>query len=564
MRKDPQERYQTVEQFAEDLEAFLGSRTVRARSGNAWYRARKFVRRYRVPVAAAAVVMASLAAGLYIANRERAIAQRRFADVRQLANKLFDIDTQVRQLPGSAQARQLIVDTSLEYLRRLTADVQEDPELALEVATAYMSVAEVEGVTTGPNLGQLDEAERDLEIAEGLIESVMRLQPANRTALLQAAQIAGDRMTLAWQRGQHEAALAFTEQAAERLEKFQARDSDRSSAAQILRVYVWVAHQYMMAERFDQSVQHCRRAGELAQAFDRPLVRGDCLNIVALALRYQGDLDGALGAARESVRLLNPGPSETRPAPAMNFLLALVREGWILGEPDAISMGRSQEALAVLERAFKLADDFVHRDPNDESTRSRLFLAGFAMADILRRSDAGRALEIYDHTLRDMEEVQGKFLQLRAVHLLAGSSYALRALGRPAEARQRLDRAFATLKELELYPAEKVESGSEAERAVSALADYEASTGNVGGAIEIYDRLLAGLAASDTKPETSLPFAVDLSRIYRSLATLHRRNGRADLASALDAQSLELWRHWYRKLPNNPFVLRQIAATPAH
>ena len=99
LRKDPQERYATVEQFAEDLEAFLESRTVRARSGNAWYRTRKFLRRYWIPVTAAALVIASLAAGLYLANRQRVIAQRRFQDVRQLANRLFDIDDQVRQLP---------------------------------------------------------------------------------------------------------------------------------------------------------------------------------------------------------------------------------------------------------------------------------------------------------------------------------------------------------------------------------------------------------------------------------------------------------------------------------
>jgi hypothetical protein len=145
-------------------------------------------------VVAATLVIASLSAGLYVANRQRAIAQRRFQDVRQLANKLFDIDAQVSQFPGSTRTRQLIVDASLEYLRRLTADARGDPELALEVGTAYMSVARVEGVPrTGPNLGQMAQAEGDLRIAEELIHSVLGSQPANRTALLRAAQIAADR-----------------------------------------------------------------------------------------------------------------------------------------------------------------------------------------------------------------------------------------------------------------------------------------------------------------------------------------------------------------------------------
>jgi serine/threonine protein kinase len=46
LRKDPHERYTTVEQFAEDLEAYLESRPVRARKGDLAYRARKLARRY--------------------------------------------------------------------------------------------------------------------------------------------------------------------------------------------------------------------------------------------------------------------------------------------------------------------------------------------------------------------------------------------------------------------------------------------------------------------------------------------------------------------------------------
>jgi hypothetical protein len=59
---------------------------------------------------AAALVVASVAAGFYIANRERILAGQPLQDVRQLANKLFGIDVQVRDLPGTTKVRQLIVD----------------------------------------------------------------------------------------------------------------------------------------------------------------------------------------------------------------------------------------------------------------------------------------------------------------------------------------------------------------------------------------------------------------------------------------------------------------------
>jgi serine/threonine protein kinase len=88
LRKDPQERYATVDQFADDLQAFLDFRTVRARSGNAWYRTRRFVRRYWIPVTAAAVVFASLSAGLFIANRERARANDEAATAKAVSDFL--------------------------------------------------------------------------------------------------------------------------------------------------------------------------------------------------------------------------------------------------------------------------------------------------------------------------------------------------------------------------------------------------------------------------------------------------------------------------------------------
>jgi tetratricopeptide (TPR) repeat protein len=174
-------------------------------------------------------------------------------------------------------------------------------------------------------------------------------------------------------------------------------------------------------------------------------------------------------------------------------------------------------------------------------------------------------LDIYDHTLLHLAEVKNNLSFRRfEVSAIAGSSYALRRLGRVVEARQRLDAAFERLSQLKLYPSPQVRLGSPAKEALCALADYEAGNGSLPRAIEIYQKLLEQIQATKPKPETSLADALGLSNIYRAEALLHRRVGQADLASALEARRLELWRHWERKLPDNPFVLRQIAAKPAH
>jgi Serine/threonine protein kinase len=562
LRAEPEERYISVEAFGNDVRAFLDEQPVQARSGDAWYRSRKFLRRNWLPVAAAMVTIAGLSLGLYIANREGAIAQRRFVQVRQLANKLFDIDVQARNLPGSTKVRQLIVDTSLAYLQRLAADVHGDPELALEVGNAYMRVARVQGVPISPNLGQMDQAEQNLRIAERFVHSVLVSQPANRTALLRAAQIAHDRMILARLNGGHnDEALALARQAAGWLEKFHAGKSDKPEASAVLNTYLNVADQYASARQFDDALRLCSRAIDLCRDFDSRAYHGNFLWASAHAFRELGVLDEALRDARESVSLLDPGPENVEQGPNMNFAQALTWEGRILGEDNAISLDRPEEASKILERAFNIADRFVHQDTKDQNSRGRVAVAGLALANILSHTDSLHALKIFDHTFGHMGEVGNNSSFRRfEVSALAGSSYPLRRLGRYAEARERLDAAFERLRQQKLYPAEKIRLGSETEVAVRALADNEADGGNLPGAIELYRKLVEQIQAEKPAPETSLSDAVWISNIYRRQAALHRQAGQADLASILEARSRDLWRQWNDRLPRNAFVRRQLEA----
>lgn len=562
LRPEPEERYASVDAFAGDLRAVLASGPVAARAGDAWYRTRKFLRRYWIPVTASALVIASLLFGLGIANHERAIAQRRFSDVQQLANRLFDIDAKTRELPGSTDARQLIVDTALEYLHRLAADVQGDPKLALDVGNAYMRVARVQGVPISPTLGQTDEAEQNLEIANQFIQSALKAQPANRTAMLRAAQIAHDRMILARFQNHLKQALGFASDSAAWLGKYHAGKGDAPEASAILNTYLNVADQFMSAQRYEEALRLCSRGSELAAIFHSPAHRGNFLWVSALVFRERGQLDAALRTIQESARLLDPGADWlTKGGQARNFDLALIYEGRILGEYDSVSLGRPEEAMKPLGRAFRLADEFVHRDPDDHSVRGNLAMAGITLGDILRDSDPSRALGIFDHTLHDLAEVHNNVhLRRFEVNLLAGSSYALRRAGHPAEARRRLNIAFERLRQLKFYPVEKVYPGSEAQETLEALADYQAGTGRLPQAIATYENLLDRLQPAESGLEPTLDDAVHLSVIYHSAAALYRRAGRIGLARTLEAKRLALWQNWDRKLPNNSFVHRELMA----
>ena len=186
-------------------------------------------------------------------------------------------------------------------------------------------------------------------------------------------------------------------------------------------------------------------------------------------------------------------------------------------------------------------------------------MAGYPLASILRHSDPQLSLAIYDHTLRHLAEIKSNpNVQFYQARTMAGSSSPLVALGRAAEARQRLEAAFKLLLTLKMFPADEISLGSGAHRALAAQADYEAATGHPARALQIYQQLLDKTAGSKPGPENSLADATDLAGIYAGMAAVGRRAGHADLAVALDARRLDLWRRWDVKLPHNSFVQRQL------
>ena len=102
-----------------------------------------------------------------------------------------------RSTPGNTKARQLIVSTSLEYLKRVGAETRGDKDLAMEMGTAYLQLAQIQGVPVNSNLGQFAEAEESLSKADAFVESVLKVDPKYPRALLTSATVAHDRMALA-------------------------------------------------------------------------------------------------------------------------------------------------------------------------------------------------------------------------------------------------------------------------------------------------------------------------------------------------------------------------------
>lgn len=576
LRKEPEERYSSIEQFAEDLNHYLESRPIAARKGEAWYRTRKFLRRHWMPVAVAVLVTGSLATGLYIANRQRVIAERRFDQLRRLSKRVIDLDGAIHALPGAIDARHKLVAASLEYLEGMSREAQGNVELAQETADGYWRLARIQGVNSEYNLGDHASAEQSLKKADQLMETVLAARPMDRNALVRSAIISQDRMILADTDGRHDDALALARKGGERMDAFLSKDAKgpavnlegfmRLGADPRISVAGFYSNQalgYSNQHLYSEAARNARRSVEVAH--DAPAaadLRAGALSVLANALRYQGDLEGALRAIQEARDVSERATYLNETSRLFNLYALVNREGLILGETDSVNLGRPGEAIPMFQKALDMMEEAARRDPHDSASRGRLGATARELGNILATRDPKRAVEVFDLGIKRVEEA-GNALNTRRdlARLLARSSYPLRSLGRAAEARRRLDRALDILNTTQDYPSQRVRLDSPAYWVVSAVADHQAETGSTRRAIEIYERLLNEVAASNPQFLADLRDAPKQSRMYDALIGLYDRVGETTKAAAMRAKREELWRHWQGELPNNPFVRQQLSAS---
>jgi len=189
LRKEPERRYPSVEQFSDDIRRHLEARPVLARRDTLAYRAGKFIRRNTAASVAAALVGLSLVGGIVatswqahrartqeaIALAEKARAEHRFNEVRQLARSvIFDYHDAIKDLSGATAIRERLVKDGLAYLDSLASEASGDPELQRELAAAYDRVGDVRGkaysaANLGDFAGATESYSKALQIREALV-----------------------------------------------------------------------------------------------------------------------------------------------------------------------------------------------------------------------------------------------------------------------------------------------------------------------------------------------------------------------------------------------------------
>ncbi|MBL8173296.1 MAG: serine/threonine protein kinase [Bryobacterales bacterium] len=606
LRKEPEERYASVEKLAEDLENHLEFRPVRARSGNVLYLGRRFLRRHWLAVTGPAVAMAGLAAGLLVAQkqrgeaeaaravaesrrveaqqerdratreravaleqeavarqereeaqRQRGLADKRYREVRQIALRLLDLDREMQKLAGATKARQALVTSSLEYLERLEAESADDAGFRLELAEAYRKVAQVQGAPGFPNLGQTKAALDSLGKAERILAPMVGESKA-RLGLLDMLDM---RARILGSARDWEGTLA-----AARKGLRVAEEGGKPAPGEMVERMASLAYSAQAASVNMDRPDEGLRYGRMSVDFRRELYRqrgspasatnlASALLGLASTMRFAGELSEALEHAGEGRRVIEERYGKS---PSLQlkrtFSWALYQEARVLGSKDGISLGRWEEAAELLERSLTLTREIAAADAEDTATRNNLAHAAGELADLRLDADAEAALRLYDEARKRREELPGHQPgHADKMHMMAGAVRALVRLGRMEEAGQRLEELMRVLGERKLYPG-AVPAGGVAGSALRAKAEWEEARGNRAGAKQVWEEMAAGFEAAERKADGDLQWAVRFSEVYRAL-------GRLDGDAKWREKDRGVWAQWARKLPANRFVGDQLRAS---
>ncbi len=570
LQKDPARRYGSAEQLSNDLGRYLDGLPVLARKDTIRYRTVKFVRRHRMGVAAAALLVVTLVAGVittswqaYAARRQRARAERALHDVRQLANSLiFDVDSAIADVRGSTAGRRLLVSTAVRYLNRLAEEAGGDLSLQRELAAGYLKLAEVQGNPFRPNLGDTGGALDNCRKAARMREALAAANPGrveDQYELAVSYRWLGQMLVST---GDLDAALAKVLKAQSILERLvRARPNDLKLLEQTENVYELIGNIYggngLSANLGNPpaALENHRKALSLAEHRARADGSPSSRDGVAVSsmqvgddLLRLGDRSGALAyfrTAATTLQSLAAGPAGAKAA--RDLRVAYER----IGNAELLA-GDARQALASYRMSLALAEKLAAIDPQNAGAKDDLAGAHAMIGKALAESgqakagseSLGRAITLYekqvalDPTFTDRRRILATLYIWRA-EILAGTG----ALDRGLAEYRRAEGIFKALSVADPKDMESLVSTAATQAAVAALL---AKKGNARASMESYRSSLA-IVEPLSRAEPSSPQA-----LY-TVADIYEGIGRLAVKQAQDNSAVrraEFWneaRSWFER-----------------
>jgi serine/threonine protein kinase/tetratricopeptide (TPR) repeat protein len=349
LRKDPAQRYTSVEQFSEDIGRHLAGLPVIAQRPTLGYRMKKFVRRNRAGAIGAAAVAASFVLGLTgiswearqaaeqrdIAMAAQRIAQQHAETAETAAAQTRDINEFLKNMLASVRperaGREVTVREALDRAaERLEADLNSQPQVAAEVRRTLARSYE--------SLGLYDDAERQLRTA---LQTLTELYDGPHADI---AECRDDLAVVLYAKGRYAEAEAHCRAALEMGRRLFGSDSEQT-AQTLNNLGAILARQ----GRDEQAESLYRQALKLRRTLlgDQHPAVAETLNNLGGVFRRRGDLAGAEQMAREviAIREQSLGADHIDTARAWDNLAVLLHQQGKVQE--------AEQAYAHAQRTYR-------------------------------------------------------------------------------------------------------------------------------------------------------------------------------------------------------------------
>ncbi|MEZ5327641.1 MAG: protein kinase [Verrucomicrobiales bacterium] len=360
LEKEPTRRYDTARQMADDLNRYLNNEPVLASPAGGWYRARKFARRYRGVVAAAAVVAfafigAVTASGLFYVHAdsdrkaaaaafyrsEREAAARRAAQ-RELDSTLsFAVHDLYRQLNNSNDL-EVLTEVAGQATRYFAAQLETDSVMALDLPIRRSALQ---------NCSDILRSAGDQATAEMALKSAMSIafDDSERNAiLLDLADLYLEFNADAAAKQAIDQAHAF----------YSGQHESPASAAGMARVFALISRLHEGQSRWADAIDAARKEGAWREKTSNVSAEERIQTLTRLArfLSANGSNDEAIATAEQAISFLV--------ADAAPDMLALARLHRFVGEAQRRLSPAAPEATADhWSEAFKVLSSMM--DPPD-------------------------------------------------------------------------------------------------------------------------------------------------------------------------------------------------------
>jgi tetratricopeptide (TPR) repeat protein len=467
LRKDASRRYTSVEQLAQDIQRHLDRLPILA-APDAWtYRTHKFVARHWLGVGAAAAVILAMMAGGATTWWQARRAERRFNDVRRLAHTfMFDIHDAIAKLPGSTEARRLLVTNALDYLDSLAREAGGDRALQRELATAYEKMADVLGRPNTPNLGDVHGALAAYQKAQAARERLLDSEPGN-VALLREISTTSQKMSRAsFYAGDPQTGAAEAGNASRIEEKLAASDHTPEQTLRLARSYSNYGQMLFVSGHTLESMRQQQKAVAIfeelsASGWNHSDVQGRlavAYGYLALVLRLGNPVAGVVpnfGAALEWQRkaLALDESFATAATSDTGLQRQVMTDLMNLGE-NLAQLNDRRGARDQFRQGLARAEQLAHADAANLQAQSDLAWVSSVLGQLLAQdgttSEAFVLLNASQKLLEPVVAADPANVNTRA-HVASyneGFGYAYAARGQWREAKARFENAYAFWKEM--------------------------------------------------------------------------------------------------------------------